>query len=65
VYLGRAEKAVGNLEEARSAFNKLKEVHGISPRVLQLWTLYAETNLSASTSENAECPKLGAAQGAQ
>ncbi len=43
VYLGRAEHAVGDLEEARSAFDKLKDVPGISPRVLRLWTLYAET----------------------
>ena len=65
VYLGRAEQAVGDLEEARNALNKLKDVPGISPRVLRLWTLYAETQLSASTSqsalENGECPKMGAA----
>jgi tetratricopeptide (TPR) repeat protein len=65
VYLGRAERAVGDLEEARNAFNKLKDVAGMSPRVLRLWTLYAETQLSASTSrsgsENAECTKMGAA----
>jgi tetratricopeptide (TPR) repeat protein len=63
VYLGRAELAVGDLEEARNAFNKLKDVPGISPRVLRLWTLYAETQLSASTSQsasdNGECPKIG------
>ena len=51
VYLGRAEQAVGDLEEARNAFNRLKEVPGISPRVLRLWTLYAETL------EIGECPK--------
>ena len=65
VYLGRAEQAVGDLEAARNAFNKLKDVPGISPRVLRLWTLYAETLLSASTlqsaSENGECRKIGAA----
>jgi tetratricopeptide (TPR) repeat protein len=65
VYLGRAEHAVGDLEEARNAFNKLKDVPGISPRVLRLWTLYAETQLSASISQSAsekgECPKMGAA----
>ncbi len=64
VYLGRAEHAVGDLEEARNAFNKLKDVPGISPRVLRLWTLYAETQLSASTSrsasENEECQKKDA-----
>jgi tetratricopeptide (TPR) repeat protein len=61
VYLGRAEQAVGDFEEARNAFNKLKDVPGISPRVLRLWTLYAETQLSAPTaqsaSEHGECPK--------
>jgi tetratricopeptide (TPR) repeat protein len=61
VYLGRAEKAVGDIEEARNAFNKLKDVPDINPRVLRLWTLYAET-LSARTSqlgsENEECPKM-------
>jgi tetratricopeptide (TPR) repeat protein len=45
VYLGLSEQAVGNLEEARRAFAKLKDVPGISPRVLMLWTLYAETQL--------------------
>jgi len=66
VYLGRAEQAVGDLEEARNAFTKLKDVPGISPRVLRLWTLYAETQLSAPTSrsasENEECPKMGATE---
>ena len=61
VYLGRAEKAVGDIQEARNAFNKLKDVPDISPRVLRLWTLYAET-LSAPTSrsgsESEECPKM-------
>jgi tetratricopeptide (TPR) repeat protein len=45
VYLGLSEQAVGDLEEARRAFAKLKDVPGISPRVLALWTLYAETQL--------------------
>jgi len=45
VYLGLSEQAVGDLEEARKAFAKLKDVPGISPRVLLLWTLYAETQL--------------------
>jgi tetratricopeptide (TPR) repeat protein len=56
VYLGRAEQAVGDFEEARNAFNKLKDVPGISARVLRLWTLYAETQLSASTDGN---PRTG------
>jgi tetratricopeptide (TPR) repeat protein len=45
VYLGLSEQAVGDLEEARKSFAKLKDVPGISPRVLLLWTLYAETQL--------------------
>jgi tetratricopeptide (TPR) repeat protein len=45
VYLGLSEQAIDNLEEARKAFAKLKDVPGISPRVLLLWTLYAETQL--------------------
>ncbi len=64
VYLGLSEQAVGDLEEARNAFSKLKDVPGISSRVLRLWTLCAATQLSASTSQsasgNAECLKNGA-----
>jgi tetratricopeptide (TPR) repeat protein len=64
VYLGLSEQAVGDLEEARNAFTKLKDVPDISPRVLRLWTLYAETQLSASrfqsATDNAECQKNGA-----
>jgi tetratricopeptide (TPR) repeat protein len=43
VYLGRSQVAVQNIVEARKAFAKLKEVPGISPRVLSLWELYADT----------------------
>jgi tetratricopeptide (TPR) repeat protein len=57
VYLGLSEQAVGDLDAARNAFTELKDVPGISPRVLRLWTLYAETQLSAS---NGECEKNGA-----
>jgi hypothetical protein len=46
VYLGRAEQAQGNFDEARKAFAHLKDVPGISPRVLKLWTLYAEVESS-------------------
>jgi hypothetical protein len=50
--------------EARNAFNSLKDVPGISPRVLRVWTLYAETQLSVPTSQSAaeygECSKVGA-----
>jgi tetratricopeptide (TPR) repeat protein len=57
VYLGLSEQAVGDLDAARNAFTELKDVPGISQRVLRLWTLYAETQLSAS---NGECEKNGA-----
>jgi tetratricopeptide (TPR) repeat protein len=43
VYLGRSQVAIGNTMEARSAFAKLKDVPNMSPRVLRLWELYAET----------------------
>ena len=54
VYLGLAKQAVGDIDGARNAFGKLKDVPGISPRVLRLWTLYAETQLAKS--ENWQCP---------
>jgi tetratricopeptide (TPR) repeat protein len=64
VYLGLSEQAVGDLEEARNAFAQLKDVSDISPRVLRLWTLYAETQLTASKVASAtgggECQKSGA-----
>jgi tetratricopeptide (TPR) repeat protein len=63
VYLGRSEVEMGDLEAAREAFAKLKGVPGISPRVLRLWTLYAETLLKESTlgsvAESEECRKTG------
>ena len=43
VYLGRSQVAVRNIIEARKAFAKLKDVPNISPRVLFLWELYADT----------------------
>ena len=43
VYLGRSQVALNNWESARAAFAKLKTVPNISPRVLKLWNLYAET----------------------
>jgi tetratricopeptide (TPR) repeat protein len=61
VYLGRAEKAMGDIQEARNAFNKLKDIPDISPRVLRLWTLYAETLSTPASrpgSESGECPKM-------
>jgi tetratricopeptide (TPR) repeat protein len=52
VYLGLSEQVVGDLREARKAFAKLKDVPGISPRVLLLWTLYAETQLAGPSQYN-------------
>jgi tetratricopeptide (TPR) repeat protein len=43
VYLGRAQVQLKNTAEAKKAFAGLKSVPNISPRVLRLWELYAET----------------------
>jgi uncharacterized protein HemY len=43
VYLGRAQVALKNTAEAKKAFAGLKTVPNISPRVLKLWELYADT----------------------
>jgi tetratricopeptide (TPR) repeat protein len=43
VYLGRSDVALKDMESARAAFVNLKTVPNISPRVLRLWSLYAET----------------------
>jgi tetratricopeptide (TPR) repeat protein len=43
VYLGRSDVALKDMDSARAAFANLKTVPGISPPVLKLWTLYAET----------------------
>jgi tetratricopeptide (TPR) repeat protein len=42
VYLGLAEVQLKNFAEAKRTFANLKLVPDISPRVLKLWTLYAE-----------------------
>lgn len=42
VYLGRAEAALKNIPEAKKAFEKLKSVPNISPRVLKLYQLYSD-----------------------
>jgi tetratricopeptide (TPR) repeat protein len=42
VYLGRAQVALKNIPEAKKAFAGLKTVPNINPRVLKLWSLYAE-----------------------
>jgi hypothetical protein len=43
VYLGRSQVALKNNADAKKAFAGLKSVPNISPRVLRLWALYAET----------------------
>lgn len=43
VYLGRSQVALKNIAEAKKAFASLKSVPNISPRVLKLWQLYADT----------------------
>ena len=42
VYLGRSQVALKNIPEAKKAFASLKTVPNINPRVLKLWSLYAE-----------------------
>ena len=42
VYLGRSQAALKNYPEAKKAFEKLKTVPNVSPRVLKLWDLYSE-----------------------
>jgi outer membrane protein assembly factor BamD (BamD/ComL family) len=43
VYLGRSQAALKNTAEAKKAFAGLKTVPNLSPRVLKLWELYADT----------------------
>jgi len=43
VYLGRSQAALKNTADAKRAFGGLKTVQNISPRVLKLWELYADT----------------------
>jgi predicted Zn-dependent protease len=42
VYLGLAEQKLNNIPEAKKAFAQLKTVPNLSPKILQLWQLYAE-----------------------
>lgn len=44
VYLGLSELALNKKVEACKAFEKLKDVPNISPRVLRLWQLFADTH---------------------
>jgi tetratricopeptide (TPR) repeat protein len=58
VYLGRSDVAIGDLDAAREAFAKLKDVPDISARILQLWTLYAEMlSRNPDLTTSAECTK--------
>jgi tetratricopeptide (TPR) repeat protein len=50
VYLGLAEQKLGNIAEARRAFARLKNVPNVSPKILRLWTLYADTVASQEQS---------------
>jgi tetratricopeptide (TPR) repeat protein len=43
VYLGLSQLAVKNIAEACKAFYKLEDVPNISPRILKLWELFADT----------------------
>jgi hypothetical protein len=43
VYLGRSQACLKNYAEAKKAFAGLNTVPNISPRVLKLWELYADT----------------------
>ena len=43
VYLGRAQVALKDMDGAKTAFANLKSVPNVSPRVLKLWSLYADT----------------------
>jgi tetratricopeptide (TPR) repeat protein len=43
VYLGLAQQKLGNIAEARRAFARLQDVPNVSPKILRLWTLYADT----------------------
>lgn len=58
VYLGRSQRALGNFEAARDAFARLKDVPDLSPKVLRLWTLYAETQLKGSGRVPEECRSI-------
>jgi len=43
VYLGLAQQKLGNIAEARRAFARLRDVPNVSPKILRLWALYADT----------------------
>jgi tetratricopeptide (TPR) repeat protein len=43
VYLGRSQVALKDMDGAGTTFANLKAVPAMSPRVLRLWNLYADT----------------------
>jgi tetratricopeptide (TPR) repeat protein len=43
IYLARSQVALKNISEAKKSLAQLKNAPGVSPRVLKLWELYAET----------------------
>ena len=43
VYLGLSQLALKNIAEACKAFDRLEDVPNISPRILELWELFADT----------------------
>jgi hypothetical protein len=43
IYLGRAQVALKDMEGARTTFANLRSAPNVSPRVLKLWNLYADT----------------------
>ncbi len=66
VYLGLAQQKLGNIAEARRAFARLKDVPNISPKIVRLWGLYADTlavqaQTADSTPISPEPPISGAA----
>jgi tetratricopeptide (TPR) repeat protein len=43
IYLGRAQVALKDMDGARTTFANLRSAPNVSPRVLKLWNLYADT----------------------
>ena len=58
VYLGLAEQKLDNTAEARRAFARLTNVPNINPRILRLWTLYADTLAGQTQTASSRPPSL-------
>jgi tetratricopeptide (TPR) repeat protein len=56
VYLGLSEQKLDNLLEARRAFARLKDVPNVSPKIVRLWTLYADTLASQTATADSAPP---------